>query len=89
MDGIIPDVKSLRIPVKYLANLLTAGNEAPVTSALERHARHASIQTRRGRAWPSGTRVAQRPEPHAAQVEDMYQTMAIANYEDRFVCVIA
>ena len=25
MDGIIPDVKSLRIPVKYLANLLTAG----------------------------------------------------------------
>ncbi|MCY1293610.1 Respiratory nitrate reductase 1 beta chain [compost metagenome] len=24
MNGIIPDVKSLRIPVKYLANLLTA-----------------------------------------------------------------
>ncbi len=27
MDGIIPDVKSLRIPVRYLANLLTAGDE--------------------------------------------------------------
>ena len=36
MDGMIPDVKSLRIPVRYLANLLTAGDEAPVVSALER-----------------------------------------------------
>jgi nitrate reductase beta subunit len=26
MNGVIPDVKSLRIPVKYLANLLTAGD---------------------------------------------------------------
>ena len=36
MDGAMPDVRSLRIPVKYLANLLTAGKEAPVVSALER-----------------------------------------------------
>ena len=34
--GEIPDVKSLRIPVRYLANLLTAGDEAPVVRALER-----------------------------------------------------
>ena len=32
----MPDVKSLRIPVKYLANLLTAGDERPVARALER-----------------------------------------------------
>ena len=32
----MPDVKSLRIPVRYLANLLTAGNEPPVVQALER-----------------------------------------------------
>jgi hypothetical protein len=29
-NGEIPDVKQLRIPVKYLANLLTAGDTAPV-----------------------------------------------------------
>ncbi|MFX8485488.1 nitrate reductase subunit beta, partial [Acinetobacter baumannii] len=32
-DGEMPDVKSLRIPMKYLANLLTAGDEKPVTLA--------------------------------------------------------
>ena len=36
VDGAMPDVRSLRIPVKYLANLLTAGKEAPIVSALER-----------------------------------------------------
>ena len=34
--GAIPDVNQLRIPVKYLANLLTAGDTAPVVRALER-----------------------------------------------------
>ncbi len=34
--GAIPDVASLRIPLKYLANLFTAGDEAPVAGALER-----------------------------------------------------
>ena len=36
MDGDIPDVRSLRIPVQYLANLLTAGKEEPVVLGLER-----------------------------------------------------
>ena len=35
-NGEIPDVNQLRIPVKYLANLLTAGDTAPVVRALER-----------------------------------------------------
>ena len=32
----MPDVRSLRIPLKYLANLLTAGKEEPVALGLER-----------------------------------------------------
>jgi hypothetical protein len=36
IDGDMPDVRSLRIPLKYLANLLTAGKEEPVALALER-----------------------------------------------------
>jgi len=34
--GEIPDIRSLRIPVQYLANLLTAGEEEPVISAMEK-----------------------------------------------------
>ncbi|MCX7159107.1 MAG: nitrate reductase subunit alpha, partial [Proteobacteria bacterium] len=35
INGEIPDVNQLRIPVKYLANLLTAGDTAPVVRSLE------------------------------------------------------
>jgi nitrate reductase / nitrite oxidoreductase, beta subunit len=35
-DREMPDVRNLRIPVRYLANLLTAGKEAPIVTALER-----------------------------------------------------
>ena len=32
----MPDIRSLRIPLKYLANLLTAGDEEPIAVCLER-----------------------------------------------------
>lgn len=35
-SGVLPDVESLRIPVQYLANLLTAGDTEPVLLALKR-----------------------------------------------------
>lgn len=85
MNGIIPDTKQLRIPVKYLANLLTAGKEAPVISALDRMLAM--------RAYKRSEVVDKHPDAvvlkqvglTAAQAEEMYQVMAIANYEDRFV----
>jgi nitrate reductase beta subunit len=36
VNGEIPDIAQMRIPVQYLANLLTAGDTAPVVRALER-----------------------------------------------------
>ncbi|WP_225547590.1 nitrate reductase subunit beta [Chromobacterium violaceum] len=83
--GIIPDVQSLRIPIKYLANLLTAGKEEPVLKALEtmvamrRYMRKKSVEKVSDAATLAGTHLS------ATQVEEMYQVMAIANYEDRFV----
>jgi nitrate reductase beta subunit len=84
-NGALPDVKSLRIPLKYLANLLTAGDEAPVAHALERMLAM--------RVFMRARHVEKREEPEVlnqvgltvADVEAMYRTMAIANYEDRFV----
>lgn len=84
-DSIIPDVKSLRIPVRYLANLLTAGKEAPIVHALDRmlamraYKREQSVHGVENPAFLTSVGL------DAATVEDMYQTMAIANYEDRFV----
>ena len=84
-NGIIPDVKDLRIPIQYLANLLTAGKEEPVIQALEtmvamrRYMRKKSVEKVTDESTLAGTHLS------GAQVEEMYQIMAIANYEDRFV----
>ncbi len=83
--GEMPNVRSLRIPMKYLANLLTAGDEEPVAKALEKliamraYMRSISFEGEEDTSLPG--RVGMTPD----QIREMYQLMAIANYEDRFV----
>ncbi|UJF18178.1 nitrate reductase subunit beta [Vibrio sp. SS-MA-C1-2] len=84
-EGVLPDISKLRIPVKYLANLLTAGDEKPVLSALNRmmamrHYKRA--ETVDGVHDISALEEAGLTE---AQAKEMYRYLAIANYEDRFV----
>jgi nitrate reductase beta subunit len=81
----LPDIARLRIPVKYLANLLTAGAEAPVLLALQRlmamrmHMRARTVENRIDAEILRGVGLS------VAQVEEMYKVMALADYEDRFV----
>ncbi len=81
----MPDVKSLRIPMRYLANLLTAGDEAPVTLALERMMAMRAYMRTKTLDGVVDEAIARRVGLTAAQIDEMYQIMAIANYEDRFV----
>ncbi|MBR7781700.1 nitrate reductase subunit beta [Undibacterium luofuense] len=85
MNGIIPDVASLRIPLRYLANLLTAGDEAPVLKALERLLAMRAFKREQTVHGNTDVALLQQTGLTPAQVEDMYQILAIANYEDRFV----
>jgi nitrate reductase beta subunit len=85
MNGVIPDVSQLRIPLKYLANLLTAGDEAPVKLALERMLAMRAFMRARNVEKREDAKVLAQVGLSTAQVEDMYRYMAIANYEDRFV----
>lgn len=85
MDGDIPDVRSLRIPVRYLANLLTAGKEEPVISALERMLAMRRYMRAKTIDGVIDEVVAARVGMTGAMIEEMYRIMAIANYEDRFV----
>jgi nitrate reductase / nitrite oxidoreductase, beta subunit len=84
-NGALPDVKSLRIPLQYLANLLTAGDEAPVAHALERMLAMRVFMRGRHVEKRDDLSVLQQVGLSVADVEDMYRYMAIANYEDRFV----
>jgi nitrate reductase beta subunit len=85
MKGLLPDVESLRIPVKYLANLLTAGDEKPVHSALERMLAMRAFMRGRHVDKVDNQDVLNQVGLSLHQVEDMYRYLAIANYEDRFV----
>jgi nitrate reductase beta subunit len=84
-NGQIPDVRQLRIPVNYLANLLTAGDTAPVVRALERMLAMRAYQRGKHVDGQANAAVLAQVGMTEADVEDMYQLMAIANYEDRFV----
>jgi nitrate reductase beta subunit len=84
-NGQIPDVNQLRIPVKYLANLLTAGDTAPVVRALERMLAMRAYQRAKHVDQRVNTAVLQQVGLSQDEVEEMYRVMAIANYEDRFV----
>jgi len=84
-DGVIPDVKNLRIPVQYLANMLTGGNEPPVVSALERMLAMRSFMRSRHVEGVNDQEVLDQVGMDQDMVEDMYKIMALADYEDRFV----
>ncbi|PRD41868.1 nitrate reductase subunit beta [Phyllobacterium phragmitis] len=85
LDGDMPDVRSLRIPLQYLANLLTAGNEEPVALALERMLAMRAYMRAKSIDGRMDERIAEKVGLTGATIEDMYRIMAIANYEDRFV----
>jgi nitrate reductase beta subunit len=84
-DGDMPDVRSLRIPLKYLANLLTAGDEEPIAGCLERMLAMRAYMRAKTVDGVIDAAIAERVGMTPGQIDEMYQVMAIANYEDRFV----
>jgi len=83
--GDMPDVSKLRIPVKYLANMLTAGDEKPVTVALERMLAMRSYMRSKTVEGVINEGIAEKVGLTGRIIDEMYQIMAIANYEDRYV----
>lgn len=84
-EGVLPAVEQLRIPLRYLANMLTAGDTAPVLSALKRMMAMRHYKRAQTVEGITDTRALQETGLTAEQAEEMYRYLAIANYEDRFV----
>jgi nitrate reductase beta subunit len=68
-----------------LANLLTAGKEAPVKLALERLLAMRAFMRARHVDGVDAPGVLEQVGLSLGKVEQMYRYLAIANYEDRFV----
>ena len=84
-DGMIPRAEALRMPLKYLANLFTAGDEAPVMAAIKKLIAMRSYQRSVHVEGEPNRAVLDSAGLSVEQVEQMYRYMAIADYEDRFV----
>ncbi len=78
-------IDRMRIPVKYLANLLAAGDERPVRAALKKLAAL--------RAYMRSVNVDKSPDPGVLEdagltpesAKEMYQLLAVAKYANRYV----
>ena len=78
-------IDSLRIPITYLANLLTAGDEAPVKLALKRlMAMREYMRSVRVKNSPDES-VLEKTGLNTETTIAMYQLLAVAKFEDRFV----
>ena len=81
----MPDIRSLRIPLKYLANLLTAGDEEPIAVCLERMLAMRGYMRAKSVEGVHNETIATDVGLTGEQIEEMYKVMALADYEDRFV----
>jgi nitrate reductase beta subunit len=84
-DDVFPAIDELRIPVKYLANMLTAGNEEPVRLALKRLAAMRSHMREQMLGGATDPRIAEAVGLTPESVERMFRLLAIAKYDERYV----
>jgi nitrate reductase beta subunit len=85
-DDVFPTIDELRIPIAYLANLLTAGNEAPVRLALKRLAAMRAIMRERNLGGEEdGGGAAEAAGLDLAELEHLYRLLALAHFHERYV----
>src|SRR5581483_1397454 len=82
---VFPAIDAMRIPVEYLANLLSAGDAEVIRDVLRRlaamrgHMRKREVLGEHDLDMPATVGMT------VEDVEDMYRLLAIAKYEDRYV----
>jgi nitrate reductase beta subunit len=84
-DDVFPAIDSLRIPVQYLANLLTAGDTDAIRLVLKRLAAMRRYMRQKEIGMPIDEAAASQVGMTMEDLEDMYRLLAIAKYEDRYV----
>jgi len=84
-DDVFPAIDSLRIPVRYLSNLLAAGDDDVVRGVLKKLAAMRSYMRTKSIGGPPNVPVAHSVQMEPAALEDLYRLLALAKYGDRFV----
>jgi nitrate reductase beta subunit len=84
-DDVFPAIDTLRIPVQYLANLLTAGDTEAVRAVLKRLAAMRGYMRRKEVHGEVDAPLAADAGMTPDALEDLYRLLAIAKYDDRYV----
>jgi nitrate reductase beta subunit len=84
-DGNLDNPEVMRIPLTYLANLLTAGDEEPIRLALRRLMALRSYMRSKRLEGEADIGVLEKAGMTEEMAEEIYRLLAIAKYKDRFV----
>lgn len=84
-DDNLDNPEVMRIPLTYLANLLTAGDEEPIRLALRRLMALRSYMRSKRLEGEADIGVLEKAGVTEEMAEGMYRLLAIAKYRDRFV----
>jgi nitrate reductase / nitrite oxidoreductase, beta subunit len=84
-EDIFPAIDEMRIPIEYLANLLTAGDETHIRITLKKMAAMRSYMRAKQTNKQPDVRIIEELGLSEQDIEDMYRLLAIAKYNDRFV----
>ncbi|MBW1980752.1 MAG: nitrate reductase subunit beta [Deltaproteobacteria bacterium] len=79
------DADNMRIPLTYLANLLTAGDEAPVRLALQKLMALRTYMRSQRLEEETNLAALEKVGMTEEMAREMYQLLALAKYGDRFV----
>ncbi|HXT38104.1 MAG TPA: nitrate reductase subunit beta [Chloroflexota bacterium] len=88
-DDVFPAIDTLRIPIDYLANLLSAGDPEAIRVVLKRLAALRSYMRRKEVHQRMDRELAASVGMAPADIEALYRLLAIAKYEDRYVIPLA
>ena len=84
-DDVFGAIDNLRIPLEYLANLLTAGDVDAIRAVLHRLAAMRAYMRKREVLGETDEAVPDRVGLTGPELERMYRLLAIADYNDRYV----
>jgi len=84
-DHVFGAIDHLRIPLAYLANLLTAGDVEQVRGVLHRLAAMRAYMRKREVIGETDASLAEYAGLSTGELERMYRLLAIADYDDRYV----
>ncbi|GAB3060151.1 nitrate reductase subunit beta [Virgibacillus ainsalahensis] len=84
-DDIFPAIDNMRIPIEYLANLLTVGDKELIRTVLKKMAVMRSYMRAKNTGKSFDTEIITDLGLEEDDIKKMYRLLAIAKYNDRFV----